>query len=98
MTEQMHVTEDGRTSCNTGKLHQLQSQRVLDARNVERDAKPLIKEGAKYAPALPGRRTFELRTPDGSLTWGEGQTGLPPVLPRAELLALDLEDFCPKPG
>jgi hypothetical protein len=94
--EQMHVTEDGRTSCNTGALHQLPSQAVLDARNVEREAKPLIEDGAQYPPALPGRRTFELKTPDGSLVWGEGATGLPPLLPRAELLALQLEDYCPK--
>jgi hypothetical protein len=94
--EQMHVTEDGRTSCNTGALHQLPSQAVLDARNIEREAKPLITDGEQYPPALPGRRTFELKTPDGTLVWGEGQTGLPPLLPRAELLALQLEDYCPK--
>ena len=96
--EQMHVTNDGRTSCNTGGLHQLPSATVLQARTVERDAKPLIKQGADYPSALPGRRTFELKTPDGTLVWGEGQTGLPAVLPQAELLALTLEQFCPKPG
>jgi hypothetical protein len=96
--EQMHVTEDGRTSCNTGKLQQLPSQAVLDARNIEREAKPLIQEGGQYPLALPGRRTFELRTPDGSLIWGEGQAGLPALLPQAELLALKLQDYCPKGG
>jgi hypothetical protein len=94
--EQMHVTEDGRTSCNTGALHQLPSKAVLDARSIEREATPLIKDGEQYPPALPGRRTFELKTPDGSLVWGEGQPGLPALLPQAELLALQLEDFCPK--
>jgi hypothetical protein len=94
--EQMHVTEDGRTSCNTGPLHQLPSKAVLDARNIEREATPLIKDGEQYPPALPGRRTFELKTPDGSLVWGEGQAGLPALLPQAELLALQLEDYCPK--
>jgi hypothetical protein len=94
--EQMHVTEDGRTSCNTGALHQLPSQTVLDARSIEREAKPLIEDGLQYPPALPGRRTFELKTPDGSLVWGEGQPGLAPLLPQAELLALKLEDYCPK--
>jgi hypothetical protein len=96
--EQMHVTEDGRTSCNTGALHQLPSQAVLDARNIEREATLLIKDGEQYPPALAGRRTFELKTPDGSLVWGEGQAGLPSLLPRAELLALQLEDYCPKKG
>ena len=93
--EQMHVTEDGRTSCNTGNLHALPSQTVLDARNIKREAKPLIDDGAQYPATLPGRRTFELKTPDGSLVWGEGQPGLPALLPQAELLALKLEDYCP---
>jgi hypothetical protein len=95
--EQMHVTVDGRTSCNKGGLHQLPSQAVLDARTVEREATPLIKEGATYPPTLAGRRTFQLKTPDGSLTWGEGQR-TPAVLPMAELLALQLEQYCPKQG
>jgi hypothetical protein len=94
--EQMHVTEDGRTSCNTGALHQLPSKAVLDARSLEREATPLIKDGEQFPPALPGRRTFELKTPDGTLVWGEGQPGLPSLLAQAELLALQLEDFCPK--
>ena len=38
----------------------------------------------------------ELKTPDGTLVWGEGQPGLPSLLPQAELLALQLEDYCPK--
>jgi hypothetical protein len=95
--EQMHVTADGRTSCNKGGLHSLPSQLVLDSRTVEREATQLIKEGASYPPALPGRRSFQLKTPDGTLNWGEGQTQ-PAVLPQAELLALKLEQYCPKPG
>jgi hypothetical protein len=93
----MHVTEDGRTSCNKGSLHQLGSQTILDARNIEREAKPLIEQGANYPSAPPGRRTFQLKTPDGSLNWAEGDSGLPTLLPQAELLALRLERFCPKP-
>ena len=96
--EQMHVTEDGRTSCNKGGLHQLGSQTILDARNIERLAKPLIEQGANYPPAPAGRRNFQLKTPDGSLNWAEGDSGLPTLLPQAELLALRLERFCPKPG
>ena len=93
--EQMHVTADGRTSCNKGDLHSLPSQVVLDARTVEREATKLIKDGASYPPALPGRRSFQLKTPDGTLNWGEGQTQ-PAVIPQAELLALKLEQYCPK--
>jgi hypothetical protein len=96
--EQMHVTEDGRTSCNKGRLHQLSSSKILDARNVERQAKALIEQGPIYPPAAPGRRSFQLKTPDGTLNWAEGTTGLPPLLPNAEILALTLERYCPKKG
>jgi hypothetical protein len=94
--ERMHVTEDGRTSCNKGSLHQLPSATVLSARNVERDAKPLIQDGARYPAAKPGRRSFELRTPDGDLDWAEGDLALPSVLQQATLLALQLEQYCPR--
>jgi hypothetical protein len=92
--ERIRVTADGRASCNGGKLQQLNSSTVLDARNVARDATPLIKRVASFPPAAAGRRTFELRTADGSISWGEGAAGLPAVLPQAELLALELEPLC----
>jgi hypothetical protein len=92
--ERIHVTDDGRGGCDNGKLSQLASDTVLEARNVVRDATPLIKEGASFPAAAGGRRTFELRTKDGNIDWGEGAAGLPAVLPQAELLAVQLEPLC----
>ena len=92
--ERLRVTEDGLASCNQGKLHQLASSAVLQARNVEREATPLIKRGASFSPAAAGRRTFQLKTPDGSVTWAEGGAGLPAILLQAEELALELEQYC----
>ena len=89
--ERMHVTEDGRGGCNAGKLRALQSSLLLDARSLVRDAKPLTSRGASFGEPTPGRRSFELRTPDGTVTWVEGAPGTPPVLARAEELALRLE-------
>jgi hypothetical protein len=87
----MHVTVDGRGSCNRGPLRQLSDPLVLDARNLVRDAGPLSKQSASFGARKRGRRNFELRTPDGSVTWVEGAPGLPPVLSRAEELALQLQ-------
>jgi hypothetical protein len=87
----MHVMEDGRASCNARPLHQLPSALVLTARNVVRDAKPLVKRGASFGAPSATQRTFELRTPDGTTTWTEAAPGLPAVLPQAEVLALELE-------
>jgi len=96
--EQIRVTANGLADCNGGKLKQLQSDTVLQARNVVRDATPLIKQVASFPPAAAGRRTFELRTPDGNISWGEGTAGLPAVLPQAELLAVQLEPLCGRQG
>jgi hypothetical protein len=90
-TVHMHVEENGRASCNTGPLHQLTSQQILDARNIVRDAKPFTKSGVHFGSARPNQRTFELRTPDGTVDWTEAAVGVPPVLSQAELLAVQME-------
>jgi hypothetical protein len=90
-TFHMHVMEDGRASCNKKPLHQLSDSLLLDARNVVRDAGPLVKRSASFGAPSPQRRDFELRTPDGTVTWVEATPRLPAVLPQAELLALQLQ-------
>jgi hypothetical protein len=89
-TDHMHVTEDGRGSCNKNALHTLPSATVLKARNLVRDAKDLAKTGASFGQPAPGLRNFELRTPDGTVTWVENAPRLPLVLSNAELLTLQL--------
>lgn len=89
-TDHMHVTEDGRGSCNKKPLHTLPSATVIKARGLVRDAKDLAKTGATFGEPAPGLRNFELRTPDGTVTWVENAPQLPLVLSDAELLTLQL--------
>jgi hypothetical protein len=89
-TDHMHVTEDGRGSCNKKPLHTLPSATVLKARNLVRDAKDLAGTGASFGKPGPGLRNFELRTPDGTVTWVENAPKIPRVLSDAELLTLEL--------
>jgi hypothetical protein len=89
-TDHMHVTEDGRGSCNKNALHTLSSATVIKARSLVRDAKDLAKQGADFGQPAPGLRNFELRTPDGTVTWVENAPQLPLVLSNAELLTLEL--------
>jgi hypothetical protein len=63
---------------------------VLKARNLVRDAKDLAKRGATFGQPTAGLRNFELRTPDGTVTWVENAPQLPLVLSDAELLTLRL--------
>jgi hypothetical protein len=84
------VSGDGRGSCDDGPLKELPSDRVIDARAVERDVADLAKRSATYPP-LPDARSYTLRTKAGEVRWSEGGRGLPSVLPRAQLLELQLE-------
>jgi hypothetical protein len=91
------VSGDGRGSCDRGPLEELPSDRVIDARAVERDAADLAKRSATYPP-VPDARTYILYTKAGEVRWSEGGRGLPSVLPRAQLLELQLQRIlCPKP-
>lgn len=84
------VSGDGRGSCDRGELRALDSQRVIEAREIERDARKLARDAASY-PERPGARRYVLSTNDGVVRWSEGDSGLPAALPRAQLLALRLE-------
>jgi hypothetical protein len=84
------VSGDGRGSCDRGPLKELPSDRVIAARAVERDAADLAKRSAIYPP-VPGARSYTLRTKAGEVRWSERARGLPPVLPRAQLLDVQLQ-------
>ena len=76
---------------------QLPADRVIDARELEKDVADLARRGASYPPA-PDAREYVLRTKAGTVRWSEGRRGLPSVLPRAQLLELQLQRvLCPKP-
>jgi hypothetical protein len=91
-THTLVVTGDGRGSCDKGSLKQLPSDRVLDARGIERDATELATK-ATDLPARKGARRFTLSTKDGEVHWSERTPGIPSVLPRAQLLELQLEQI-----
>ena len=84
------VSGDGRGSCDRGPLKQLPADRVIDARGIERDAGDLARRAAEY-PARQGARRFVMNTKDGEVRWSERTPGLPSVLPRAQLLQLQLQ-------
>lgn len=84
------VSGDGRGSCDRRALKQLPADRVLDARGIARDLGDLARRAAVYPPRS-GARRYGLSTRDGVVRWSEGTPGLPEVLPRTQLLALQLE-------
>jgi hypothetical protein len=90
-TEHIVVLEDGRARCNAGPLETIPSDRLLDAREVERDLEPLAEKGASYEAPAAGRRRYLARTRDGAVRWVEGARSVPSVIGKATLLALQLE-------
>jgi hypothetical protein len=87
------VSGDGRGSCDRGPLKELPSDRVIDARGIERDAGDMARRAAEYPPARSGARSYVLRTKDGEVRWSERTPGIPSVLPRAQLLELQLQNL-----
>lgn len=84
------VTGDGRGSCNGGELQELPSERVIEARELEREIGDLADEGADFGRASEERRGYVVRTSAGTVRWQEGQTQRE-ELGKAALLALRLE-------
>jgi hypothetical protein len=85
------IHANGEAVCNNGKTMDIGSQSLLDAREVERDLTDLAARAAVYAnPGATDVPSYVARTKDGTVRWQEGSPGLPPVLPKAQLLALQL--------
>lgn len=85
------VTSDGRGSCDAGELRGLSSERVIEAREVERELGGLATDGASFGEPGGDRRAYVARTRAGTVRWVEGAPGLPPVLAKTVLLARQLE-------
>jgi hypothetical protein len=90
------VTNDGRGRCDGGDLRQISSDRLIDAREVERDLTDLAEDGTDLGGEATGdRRAYVARTQAGTVRWVEAEQGNPTVLPRTELLTLQLgRDLC----
>jgi hypothetical protein len=90
------VTDDGRGSCNGGPLKRLESERLLEAREVERELQELANERTNF-PDPYGGRHFRAQMRGATVTWWE-RSRQDPVLPKATALTLKLRrELCPPP-
>jgi hypothetical protein len=89
------VTDDGRGSCNGGELKRLDSGRLLEAREVERELQELADKGTTNFPEDTGGRHFRAQMRGTTVTWRE-RSAQDPVLPKASLLTIQLRrELCP---
>lgn len=86
--QQIVVQTDGRARCNGGREVNIGSASLIEAREIEREAAELAGRAAVYDGARGNRTSYVLRTKDGTVRWREGIRGLPEVLSRVQLFAL----------
>jgi hypothetical protein len=84
----LRITDDGRASCNSGKLMTIPNEQLLAAREDKRLLRPLAKKAATFPGAIAGAREFVARSQDGTVSWSEGAPRLPTAIGRATLLAI----------
>lgn len=87
------IRADGLATCNDGAEKDIGSERLIEAREIEREVGDLAKRGAVYEARQRAElklRNYVLRRDDGEVRWTETARGLPEILPRAQLLALQL--------
>lgn len=89
--DEIVIRPDGGASCNRGRLGEITNSQLLTADAIVRDAKTYTSAAQSFPPGPAGGRAFTLRDMDGTVRWYESSRGLPSVLPRAELLALELQ-------
>ena len=82
------VRNDGHASCNGGPSQDIGSDALIDARAIERDLGDDAGRAAIYRTNHRGATSYVARTNDGTVRWQEGAPGLPPVLSKAQLFAL----------
>jgi hypothetical protein len=92
------IRADGQATCNGGAAKDIGSDNLIEAREIEREVGDIAKRGAVYEARQKDDlklRDYVLRRDDGEVRWTETARGLPEILPRAQLLALQLgRDLC----
>ncbi len=82
------VTDNGHATCNGGAGKDIGSQALIDAREIERDLSADAERAAVYDSRSPEATRYVARVKDGTVRWDDLARGLPPVLAKAQLFAL----------
>jgi hypothetical protein len=82
------VQDNGQASCNRGASRDVGSEALIDAREIEREVGDDAKRAAVYESSSRDATSYAVRTKDGAVRWDDRARGLPPILSKAELFAL----------
>ena len=81
----MRVIDDGQVVCN-GKTHELSSDDLIQAREVERDLADPAKAAMNLPPGHPTILRFRITTEDGTVMFSDTSKHQPPVFYKAAQL------------
>jgi hypothetical protein len=82
------VQDDGQAKCNGGPSKDIGSQALIDAREIERELGDYAERAAVYESTSADATHYVARTKDGAVRWDDRARGLPGVLAKAQLFAL----------
>jgi len=82
------VRSDGQARCNGGPARDIGSDALIDAREIERELGDDAERAAVYESTSGDATSYVVRLKKGTVRWDDRARGLPPVLARAQLFAL----------
>ena len=82
------VQNDGQATCNGGASKDIGSAALFDAREIERELGDDAERAAIYEGTRADATNYVARTKDGAVRWDDRAPGLPEVLAKAQLFAL----------
>jgi hypothetical protein len=82
------VTDNGHASCNGRASQDIGSDALIDAREITRDLGKDAERAAVYDSRSPEATRYVVRIKKGIVRWDDRARGLPSVLSKAQLFAL----------
>jgi hypothetical protein len=86
----LRVTDDGRASCNRGRLVDISSAQLITARELARDLEPFAKRRLALRPGPDSILNYRVVLQDGALRFADDSRGQPPPLFRVAKLTRDV--------
>jgi hypothetical protein len=82
----LHVTDDGRVSCNGGALREISSDQLIRAREVARELQDPAQKGVSLPPQPGSTLRYAIRIDDGTVRFADNARGQDPEMFKAALL------------
>ena len=86
----LRVTDDGRASCNRGPLHEISSDQLITARELQRDLEKLAERRLALPPGRDSILRYRVVLEDGAVRFADNSRGQPPALFRLAKLTRDV--------